>query len=236
MSFTAVIWGLLCAIGLIGAFFNPIFGLFAYLLEYFQRPALFWWGRELPDLRWNFTIATVAMTAYLLQRASLPPFRRETMVPLLLLLAQAANTSIVTLWAIAPELSLTWSTAYWKLVVTFILFSALIRNVRGLELVVLFQIIGAAYWGWDALDARRTNTRLEGIGSGDTLNSNLLGAHLLTIIPLALILTLMKGPRWMRGIAMVCVPFIVNLLILANSRGATVGFVAAGLASLVLVR
>jgi O-antigen ligase len=105
-----------------------------------------------------------------------------------------------------------------------------------LELVILFQIIGAAYWGWDALDARRTNTRLEGIGSGDTLNSNLLGAHLLTIIPLTIIIALMKEPRWQRVTAIISAPFIVNLLILCNSRGATVGFVMAGLASFVLVR
>ena len=236
MSLTAFVWALLYGAALFGAFANPILGLFGYLLEYFQRPDLYWWGNDLPDLRWNFTIGAAAAVAYLLRRSSLEPFRRTTMVPLVLLLAQAVNTSIVTIWAISPELSIRWSTAYWKLVITFALFSGIVRNVRGLELVLLFQMIGAAYWGWDALDARRTGTRMEGIGSGDTNNSNLLASHLLTIIPLAIIFSLMKGPRWLRGIAIASTPLIVNLLILCNSRGATVGFGVAGAASIFLVR
>ena len=61
MSLTAIVWALLYGIALLGALVNPIFGLFGYLLEYFQRPALYWWGDDLPDLRWNFTIAVVAM-------------------------------------------------------------------------------------------------------------------------------------------------------------------------------
>ena len=101
----------------------------------------------------------------------------------------------------------------------------------------MFQIIGAAYWGWDALDARRVQSRLEGIGSGDTANSNLLGAHLLTILPAIVIFILMKGkPMWMRVVALVSAPFVVNLLVLTNSRGSTLGLLVAGAAAFILVR
>jgi putative inorganic carbon (hco3(-)) transporter len=78
---------------------------------------------------------------------------------------------------------------------------------------------------------------MEGIGSGDTLNSNLLAAHLLTTIPLAVIFAAMKKkPLWMRAVAVVSTPLIVNLLILSNSRGATLGLAAAGAAAFALIR
>lgn len=236
MSLTTIVWASLYVIAIVGALANPIYALFGYLLEYYQRPALYWWGRELPDLRWNFTIAAVAGAAYLLRRQSLEAPRRTTWVPLVLLIVQALNTSLVTLWAIAPDLSWKWSVQYWKLVITYFLFSGIVRTARGLDLVILFQIIGTAYWGWDALDERRFSSRLEGVGSGDTLNANQLAGHILTIIPLAVVFVLMKGQLWMRVVAAIGLPYIVNLLILCNSRGATVGFAVAGAVSILLVR
>ena len=238
MSITAVVWLALFAISLLGAWFNPVYGLFGYLLEYFQRPALHWWGKggALPDLRWNFTIALVASAAYLLRRSSMTPFRRDTNVGLILLLLQAINTTIVSTWAVAPELSWHWSGQVWKLVVCYMLFSGIIRDPKTLDLAILFQIAGAAWWGWDALDSTRTHSRLEGIGSGDTKNPNMLAAHLVTIIPLTITFIALKRPKWMRAVALVSLPLILNLLVLANSRGGTLGLVATGAAGFVLIR
>ena len=235
MSLTAIVWVVVFCVFAAGALVAPVYGLFGYLLEYYQRPALVWWGRDLPDMRWNFVIALVAIASYLVHQNSLPQRRRVVLIPLALMLLQAVNTSVVTIWAVAPELSWRWSIAYWKLVVIFFLFSNVIRNQRVLNLLILFQIIGTAYWGFDALDARRSASRLEGVGSGDTQNSNTLAAHVLTIIPLTIVFALTKEPRWMRGLAIISLPLIVNLLVLANSRGAMLGFVAAGLAAIVLV-
>jgi putative inorganic carbon (hco3(-)) transporter len=236
VSLTAIVWAALFFIALFGAFFNPLFGLFGYLLEYFQRPALYWWGRELPDLRWNFTIGAATAAAYLMQSNSLPAVRRTTNVAFVLMLLQAANTSIVTLWAVTPDISWNWSVQYWKLVVTYALFAGIVRTPRTLALVILFQIIGAAWWGWDALDNRRFGARLEGLGSGDTQNANALGAHLLTIIPLTVLFAVLKQPMWIRVVAAISLPLILNLMILTNSRGVTLGLAASGLAAVVLVR
>jgi len=236
MSLTALVWAAMYTVALFGALANPMFGLFGYLLEYFERPSLYWWGKELPDLRWNFTMGAVATAAYLLRRTSLPRFPREATITLGLMVLQAINTTIVTMWAVNPTLSWRWSVAYWKLVVTFMLFSGIVRTPMSLNLVILFQMIGAGYWGWDAMDSKRTRGRLEGVGSGDTLNSNTLAAHLLTIIPLIVIFAATKRPKWMRGVAIVALPFVINLLILCNSRGATLGLACSGLAALFLVR
>ena len=236
MSVTVIVWVALYLLAIVGALANPLFGLFGYLLEYFQRPDLYWWGKPLPNFRWNFIIGAVATAAYFLHRGTLQPFQRHTMVPLVLLILQAVNTSIVGFWAVSPEMNLKWSIQYWKLVVTFMLFSEIVRTRRSLDLVILFQIVGAAWWGWDGLDAKREQTRLEGVGSGDTLNSNLLAAHLLTIIPLGVLFAITKRPTWMRAAAILGTPLILNLVVLANSRGATLGLLASGASSLFLVR
>jgi O-antigen ligase len=124
----------------------------------------------------------------------------------------------------------------WKLVVTYLLFARIVRTPRVLGLVIVFQIIGAAYWGWDALDNRRFGGRLEGLGSGDTQNANLLAAHLLTIVPLATLFVFLKQARWIRLTAVISLPLILNLIILTNSRGATLGLAASLLGALVLIR
>jgi O-antigen ligase len=236
VSLTAIVWAMLYCIAVLGAWANPIFGLFGYLLEYFQRPALYWWGEELPNLRWNFTIGAVATAAYFLRRDSLPPMQRATNVALILMLLQALNTSIVTTWAVAPQLSWNWSVQYWKLVVSFMLFSGIVRTPHMLALAIVFQLVGAAYWGWDALDQRRYGSRLEGLGSGDTQNANKLAAHLVTIVPLGTLFLFLKQSWWIRVTAAVCLPLILNLIVLANSRGATLGLAASALGAFVLVR
>jgi len=236
MSLTALVWVLLYGVAAVGAISSPLYGIFGYLLEYYQRPALVWWGKDLPDLRWNFLIALVATASYFLNSNSLPPRRRVVVIPLVLLLLQAINTSVVTLWAVNQKLSWEWSVACWKLVVVYVLFSGIVRSQRALNFLIVFQILGTAYWGYDALDARRAHSRLEGIGSGDTQNSNTLAAHILTIIPLTIVFAFFKEPRWMQGIAVVSLPLIINLLVLTNSRGATLGLLASGVAAFVLSR
>ena len=227
-------WLVLYGAALLGAVANPLLGLFGYLLEYFQRPDLYWWGRDLPDLRWNFAIAAVAIGAYMLRSGSLPSHRRTTSVALALLLLQAVNTSVVTTWAVAPDLSWKWSVQDLKLAATFFLFSGVVRTPRALMFVILMQVAGAAWWGFDALGAGRTHGRLEGFGSGDTQNSNLMAAHLLTVIPLTAVCALTNRRGWMRAIAVVSLPLTVNLLILCNSRGATLGLGVIVLSAFVL--
>jgi putative inorganic carbon (hco3(-)) transporter len=236
MSITPLVWLAMYTFALLRAWVDPMYGIFGYLLEYFQRPSLLWWGKQVPDLRWNFTIAAVATAAYLMRRSSMPAFRRETNVALVLLVMQAINTTIVSTWSVSPVLSWHWSGQYWKLVVCFMLFSGIVRNAKSLDLVILFQIVGAAYWGWEGIGHARSHARLEGIGSGDTKNANMLAAHLLTIVPLAVTFVVLKRPKWMRIAALVSLPLIVNLFILANSRGATLGLAASTLAAFVLVR
>src|SRR5205085_9090271 len=90
---------------------------------------------------------------------------------------------------------------------------------------------------WQAyLDPHRLAGRLMNVGSSDTLNDNLAAAHLLTVVPFLCVYALTAKNKWLRILSLAAAPFIVNAFILCNSRGATVGLVAALLAGLMVAR
>ena len=72
------------------------------------------------------------------------------------------------------------------------------------------------------------------IGGPDSFNDNEAAAHVIPTLPF-LALFFWQGNKWQRILALVAAPFIVNMLILCNSRGATVGITAAIVAGLLLM-
>ena len=111
------------------------------------------------------------------------------------------------------------------------------RDRKTLNAVIVVHMLGALWWGWDAYnDPKRAAGRLVNVGSGDSLDDNAAAAHLLTVLPFTLILLLSEKNKYVRIPALLAAPFVVNTLILCNSRGASVGAVAALLAALPLVR
>jgi putative inorganic carbon (hco3(-)) transporter len=58
----------------------------------------------------------------------------------------------------------------------------------------------------------------------------------LTIVPLTVTFALVRGEMWMRALAGISLPLIINLLILCNSRGATLGLLGSGASAFVLAR
>ena len=221
---------------LVGSFVNPMYGLAVYLLEYYQRPGMHWWGSSLPDLRWNFVAAFVFAATYLMRRSSPPAGVRALHGGLLFLLALGGYMLLVNLWAIQPDESWKLSNHFWKVIAIYFLIAGVLRTRGEMDIFLLLNVIGAGWWGVDALDARRIQGRLEGVGAYDTINSNLLAGHLLTIIPIIVVFLVGEKDKRIRLVALLALPFVLNCFILANSRGAMVGLVVSLLVGLVLVR
>jgi O-antigen ligase len=98
-------------------------------------------------------------------------------------------------------------------------------------------MLGAFWWGYEAWrDPHREESRLMQVGSGDTLNDNAASAHLLTVLPFILIYLLTEKDKRLRAVALVALPFVINTIILCNSRGSMVGMLAATSASVFLIR
>ena len=218
--------------GMFGSFFNPLYGLLAYLFEYYLRPRLHWWGspQYLPDWRWNLMIASVAILTFVMRRGSLREMPRalepRAQVVRGVRLQHGRGVHVVG----PPEKagrrhrtlpSCCCSTAS----------SSATSAARGcFDAFMGVHIAGAGWWGWQAyIDPRREGGRLMNIGSSDTLNDNLAAAHLLTVLPILCVYALTAKDKRLRALALITAPFIVNTFILCNSRGATVGL-AVGIA------
>jgi hypothetical protein len=232
-----IFWLIVYFGGMVASFINPVYGVLAYLFEYYLRPALHWWGRPLPDWRWNFIIGCVALAAFLIRRTSLPEMPRLKNPAVLWLIALIGCMALVTTWAVVPATSWDDTIAFAKLLIIYGLMIGTVRSQRMFDAVMATHIAGAGWWGWQAyVDPRRVSGRLLNIGSGDTLNDNLAAAHLLTVLPILCVYALTAKDKRLRILAIVAAPFIVNTFILCNSRGATVGLAVAFLLAMLLAR
>jgi O-antigen ligase len=239
MSVTAILWAVLYSAAVIFSVVNPLFGSLGYLLEYYMRPELKWWGDELPGLRYNLMISVTLGAAFLLRRSSLRTMQEVSNPALRWLLALLAVMLIVTSTvALNTEVSLDWTIQWVKMAVIFpLLVVGVVRTRNAFNLFIVAHILGAFWWGWECwLDPTREASRLLNVGSGDTLNDNGAAAHLLTVLPLCVVFLLTEKEKWVRAVALIAAPFVVNTIILCNSRGATVGMAVALASSFFLIR
>ncbi|NNE34216.1 MAG: O-antigen ligase domain-containing protein, partial [Rhodothermales bacterium] len=101
----------------------------------------------------------------------------------------------------------------------------MIDSEEKLELALLFFIVGAAYIGYEAMNVGRdTFGRVEGIGTVDSPNANTIAASIVPVIPLFAYFGWLGRMRIKIFIA-VAAAFVVNGLVLINSRGAFLGAV-----------
>jgi len=239
MSITALMWVVLYAASIVLAFSNPLFASLGYLLEYYMRPDLKWWGDELPVLRYNLIVSLTLGLTFLMRRAALRemvPVPNRTL-PFLYALAGIMVLGTATV-AVDTAISWHWTVQWFKIAIIFpLLVIGVVRSRRDVNLFILVHILGAFWWGWESyIDPSREAGRLKSVGSGDSADDNGAAAHLVTVIPLAVTYVLVEKDWRFRLPALIAVPFIVNTIILCNSRGSTVGMGVALLAALVLVK
>ena len=239
MSLSPIGWLVLYCLSACLTFVNPVFGMLGYFVEYYRRPQLQWWRRQVPDWRWNLIISVLWGVSFLLRRDSLRRLRpiRNLALPWLLSL-HGLMIVVTVLFAVAPAMSQNWTIQWAKLALIMpLLMIGSVRTQGHFNLYVAANMLGALWWGYDAwVDPQRNSGRLINVGSGDSLHDNAASVHLLTILPLTTVYVLAEKDKWLRGLAAVALPFIVNTLILCNSRGAMVGLLVSGGAGLLLVR
>lgn len=233
-----VFWIVVYVLGLLATFVNPVFGTYTYLFEYYLRPSLHWWGKGyLPDLRWNMIVSVLLVVMYLMRRQSLPDIGKAATGPAKFLVVLGLLTVLMTPLAVNPERSWEASTQYLKLILFHGLIVATVRSEKAFDGFVALHMLGAGWWGLEAWrDPSRDAGRLAKVGSGDTQSDNLAAAHLLSVIPFIAVYLLTHRDRRLKGIALAVAPFVINTIILCNSRGATLGLIAATSVSLMLAR
>ena len=220
--------------GLVLALRHPIFPMVAYLAFYYMPPHVNWWGRFLPDLRYSMLAAAVLGVSVFMHHTS-EPLKEEKNPALPWMVLLGLNAMVVSTWALDQVRNWTWATALLKLVLIYVLIPGAVRTPVAFDTFGAVHVAGATFWGYKAWDSpTRSAGRLEEVGGPDTQNDNQAAAHLLTVMPFAALYALTLRRRFPRVFAVIAAAFIVNVFILCNSRGATLGLVGGGIASIFL--
>lgn len=235
MSKVLAAWLVVYFGGIVLAIVHPIYPLISYLTFYYMPPHLNWWGLRLPDLRYSLLASLAMLGSIILKNSSLERLKipKNPAFPWLLLFG--VNVIVVTLWALDRARSWFWTVTLLKLILLYVLLPVAVRTPAQFDLFSAAHIGGATYWGYKAWDDPvRVRGRLRDVGGPDSQNENQAAAHLLTVFPFVAVYALSVKRRWLQGLIVVCGAFIVNVFILCNSRGATLGFLVMGAAAIFL--
>lgn len=213
---------------------HPRYGLYAYVAVFYLHPPSRWWGEFLPDMRWSLLAAFVTLLATWRLRADEDAPERSSWASSLgarLLIAYTLWLWLQNLWALDPPENLEASILFTKYVILFYLVYRLVDSTVEMRRFLLLHVIGCFYLGWLAWGAEFSG-RLEGVGGPGIDEANVLAMHLGTAVMCGAMFVL-TGPWRVRWVALAAIPFILNGMVLAGSRGAFLALVAG---SLVLVK
>jgi len=235
VSLTLAAWLVLFAVlALLALSHRALWGFALYGLSFFAHPPDWWWGKPIMGYRWNFSAALIFLVAVVLERArqrhvgtasagiasqqgvALPPIEKFALLIVI-------NASFVH-WILAGGQPVSFD-RYMLLVKFTVLYFLLVwsvRDAKDLRFAVLVLVVGMAYIGYEATindRGRFSGGRLEDIGAPGADTANFLASLSVTILPLAGAFILV-GRRAYRWVSVVCAPFIFNVLLLCNSRGA----------------
>ena len=234
MSITLIAWLVLFATFAVLAFVRPAWGCALYMLTFFASPALSWWGKAtIGDYRWALYGGIGFLVSVLVSRAigfsspknDSPRVKRMLLIASLIL----ANATLVHV-LLAPNMTISSGpyTLLAKFVVFFGLIVASVRTEKDLRIVLLSIVIGAAYIGFEVTVNDRGHiegSRLEGVGVAAASSANSMANLMITVLPLTGAFFL-AGKPWERLAMILAAPFILNVILLCNSRGAFLGAIA----------
>lgn len=214
---------------LVGVFSGLIYGahwaFYLYEVIYFFHPENRWWGESLPSIGYSKLTVLLMIFAYFIHHKKYENKIKDIpvlswFITLLLLMG------ISSFYAIWKDVHQTALLEFYKMFIILIFAYKVLDTSSRLQGAVLTYLFGATYIGYEAfVTGRNSGDRVEGIGLIDATDSNLLAATLVPAIPL-LIFYFWFTVGWFRLAIVISGAFIVNALILINSRGAMLGAVA----------
>lgn len=240
MSLSALIWVAVAVTLVVLSLRRSAYAVALYMMTFFSAPHLWWWGSDLPSMRYSLIAGVLIIGALVFQRALSPGdlgqrFSRTHIAAI----GMAANATFVHfVLASYPSISVDNYVELMKYVLLFFLMWSAIRSKDDLRIVVMAIAIGAGYIGYEATINERgsfVGSRLEGIGAPAADTSNSLASVLLLSLPL--VGSLVVASKWRHKItAVVTGPLVLNVVLLCNSRGAFLGLIGAGASVLLMSR
>lgn len=210
-----------------------------YMLTFYAAPYLWWWGDELPDLRYALASGLVLLGAVVLGLSRPEEGRRRLTFVNWAALGMVVNAIFVHLFlAAGPRYSQSDLIELAKFCLLFYLMTLAIKSKADLRLAFLAMALGAGYIGYEVTINERgdfNGGRLEGVGAPGADSANSLASLLITTLPLTGSL-LSESRLWVKLLVVCTAPLALNVIILCNSRGAFLALIGSGLAYVLIAR
>ena len=216
---------------------TPLIGLFAYLLTYNVNPLSFWWANYVPDFfhRYAFILGTATILGTILHASKVKLYQRLDRQEILLIFF------VLTVW-LSTAIGLQNLTDYdytfkmTKVAVILLIASRLITEYKYFNMLVWIYILSALYSGYEIFSSEYLSFRMgrlqTGVGGSDFSEGNFLAAHYLFILPLVA-KKFITGNWQVKLISLLSAAFIVNSLILIESRGSFLALAVGGFSALI---
>lgn len=198
-------------------------GVYAYLFLYLANPTHNWWAWNLPSISYSFYFSalTLLFTLVYLKRLTFNSYRHFSEYKLVALLASLYI--IASFYAVGRSIHLFHLEHYLKLVVIFFLTVLIISDWSKVKGFMITYVFGAMFIGLEAKNRGRDSFgRVEGIGPLDLPDSNGAGAVIVPAIIFCAFFVWRSNWRW-KLVYCIALAFILNGLVLINSRGAFLG-------------
>ena len=224
MSLTVVVFVIVFITGFVLALTNGAhWAFYLYQLVYFLNPENRWWSNSLPSF--GYSMSTVILLLFTYFKAYKKHTSNEILkLPYFKWLVLLVFSFVVAyFFAINPERHELFTIQFLKMLIVIGVAYKVLNTQQKLEWALLAYLIGAAYIGYEAYIVGRDQFgRVEGIGMVDVPESNGTAAAIAPTIPL-LIFYFWKGGKKLKIATTIMGVFIVNGLVLLNSRGAFLG-------------
>lgn len=214
--------------GVVATFFYSATASFVlYQIVYMVHPDIRWWSAQIPGISWSFFTVILMMIALAIHYKTLSPLSPWSRQPLTKWLVLFLGIHYVMyFFALNLPVHKQFTFEFTKLIVIVAIAYKLIHSEKALNAALWTYIIGATYVGYVAYSVGRGSSgRVEGIGMVDTGGDANFTAAALVPAAVLVIYYAWMGNKKTRLICFVCGAFIVNALVLINSRGAFLGVV-----------
>ena len=220
--------------------FNPLIGISGYLITYHINPLTHWWGEYIPVLiyRYSLILAVATFIGMVLHKSKLKFMRMfETQEILLILFVGLCWLSIplgVESKGIDEHL-----VKITKIAIMVMLGSHLITDLRRYEMIVYIFIFTGLFLGIETYNAPTwhfAGGRLgQGVGGSDLSNGNMLAAHFIMVLALIGVMFI-KGGWKTKLLCSASAVFMLNGIVLIQSRGSFLGLLAGAMSAVVFTK
>jgi len=207
---------------------HPIFGALTYVAMVFLDPPSRWWGETLPDLRWSFLSAGIALVAIAIHRPQPHAIRLRQHFAYILLLILLAYAVLQFPLALDVEEHKRFINYYFKFSIAIFLLYRSIDTEQHFKWFLGAYIAGCTYLAYVAFSSYEGG-RFDSFGGSGIGDANAGALTLVTGIFLSASMFL-YGDKKLRILLLFVVPFLINSLVMTVSRSGFLALAVGGLA------